>query len=100
MPSYTLIDDIFGSGYDGIVTISSSQDLSRDMYYDSLTVDSTLKTKGYRIFVKNTLTVNGTIHNNGTDGGDTGGAGGGAAGTAPSTGTVGRGTAGTGGVGG
>lgn len=68
---------IFGDGSDGDVTISSNTNLSRDMFYDDLTIDSTytLSTKGYRIFVKGTLTNNGTIERNGNAGvADAGGA--------------------------
>lgn len=73
----------FGDGSDGNVTISANTDLTRDMNYANLTVNSTftLNTKGYRVFVSGTLTNNGTISNDGSAGsGVTGGAGG-AAGT-------------------
>ena len=68
---------IFGDGEDGDVTIASDTDLVRDMFYNTLTVNNTftLSTKGFRIFVKGTLTNNGTIENNGgdaTNGGDGG----------------------------
>ena len=73
---------IFGDGSDGDVTISGDTTLTSDMYYNSLTIDSTktLTTAGYRVFVKGTLTNNGNIKwvgNNGSNGsGATGGAGG------------------------
>ncbi len=72
---------IFGDGSDGDITISENTLLTRDMFYNTLTVNEgiTLSTKGYRIFVKETFTNNGTIENNGGDGGDgldNGGAGG------------------------
>lgn len=56
-------DKIFGNGSDGNVTISTNTSLSRDMYYNTLTVNSsiTLFTNGFRIFVSGTLTNNGTI---------------------------------------
>lgn len=56
-------DKVFGNGVDGTVVISTNQFLSRDMYYDNLTVNSgfTLFTNGFRVFVKNTLTNNGTV---------------------------------------
>lgn len=56
-------DKIFGNGSDGNVTISANTSLSRDMYYNTLTVNSsvTLFTNGFKIFVKETLTNNGTI---------------------------------------
>lgn len=82
-----LNNDIFGDGSDGDITISSNTSLSRDMFYDDLTINSgvTLDTAGYRIFVKGVLTVNGTLErtpNNGGNGGDASGATGGTAGTA------------------
>lgn len=54
---------LFGNGIDGDVTISTNVFLSRDMYYNNLTVDSgyTLFTNGFRVFVKGTLTNNGTV---------------------------------------
>ena len=58
-------DSIFGNGQDGSVTITSPTvtHMTRDMYYSSLTVNSgaTLFTNGFRVFVKDTLTNNGTI---------------------------------------
>lgn len=52
-------DPIYGPGSDGDVTISSNTTLSSDMYYNNLTIaDSvTLTTNGYRVFVKNLLTL-------------------------------------------
>jgi len=66
----------FGNGDDGDVTIAADTNLTRDMFYNTLTVDATksLNTKGYRVFVKGKLTNNGAIHNNGTDGATTAGA--------------------------
>lgn len=55
----TLVD--FGDGSDGDVTISTPTTLTRDMYYNNLTVNDTLTTDGYRIFVKDTLDGTGTI---------------------------------------
>jgi hypothetical protein len=54
-------DSVYGSGSDGIVTISSNTTLTSDKYYYNLTVDSNivLNTNGYRVFVKNVLTLNG-----------------------------------------
>lgn len=54
---------LFGDGSDGTVTISVTTALTRDMMYDTLTVNSgvELRTAGFRIFVKNTLTCDGTI---------------------------------------
>src|ERR1051326_8791014 len=63
---------IFGDGTDGVVTLSSNTTLSRDMMYDSLTINNgvTLDTNGYRVFVKNTFTNNGTVKHNGGNGGN------------------------------
>lgn len=68
---------IFGDGSDGDVTISANTTLTSDMYYNNLTINNgvTLNPGGYRIFVKGTLTNNGTIArvgNNGTNGGNGG----------------------------
>lgn len=56
-------DDVYGGGLDGNVTISVNTSLSGDMYYNNLTINSgiVLNPNGFRIFVKNTLTVNGTL---------------------------------------
>lgn len=87
---------IFGDGSDGDVVISSNTNLTRDMFYDDLTVNNgvTLSTKGYRIFCSGTLTNNGTIENNGAAG--TNGTAGakGAGGAAGVTGSLGGGGAG------
>lgn len=88
----------FGDGSDGNVIIAAgTTNLTRDMYYNNLTIQTggILATKGFRVFVKGTLTYQGTgiITNNGGNGGN-GGTGvqgasvgaGGTAGTAASTG--------------
>lgn len=66
------VSSIFGDGNDGDVEVSTTVDLTRDMYYDNLTVTGTgtINTNGYRIFVKGLLTVYefGTIQNNGVAG--------------------------------
>lgn len=48
---------LFGDGSDGDVSISSTSNLSRDMYYKSLTLTGSayLQTNGYRIFVSELL---------------------------------------------
>lgn len=53
-------DSIYGTGMDGDVTISSNTSLSRDMYYNNLIINANiqLNPNGYRIFVKNLLTLN------------------------------------------
>ena len=56
-------DLIYGPGGDGDVTITGSTTLIEDKYYNNLTVNSGtyLVTNGFRVFVKGTLTNNGTI---------------------------------------
>jgi len=51
-------DEVYGYGQDGDVTITADTTLSRDMYYNDLTINSscTLDTNGYRVFVRGTLT--------------------------------------------
>jgi hypothetical protein len=53
-------DSIYGSGSDGTVTISANTTLTTDKFYYNLTVNSNivLNTAGYRVFVKNLLTLN------------------------------------------
>lgn len=49
----------FGDGSDGDVVITNFTRLTRDMYYNNLTIYSgqTLDTGGFRVFVRNTLTL-------------------------------------------
>jgi tetraspanin-3/YLP motif-containing protein 1 len=56
-------DKIFGLGSDGNVTIAANTSLSRDMYYNTLTVNANtiLFTNGFKVFVKENLINNGTI---------------------------------------
>lgn len=66
----------FGKGEDGNVTLPGGfSSLTRDMYYNILNVPTgaTLLTMGYRIFCKSSITVNGTISNDGGNGQDGGG---------------------------
>jgi hypothetical protein len=53
------INGIFGNGVDGNQTIAVNTTLTRDTYYDNLTVGSgvTLNPGGFRIFVSGTLTL-------------------------------------------
>ena len=72
--SSTLFDGFFGDGSDGDVTITlvgSPVTLTVDKYYANLTVESgaTLKPRGQHIFVKNVLTNNGSINDDGNAGG-------------------------------
>ena len=52
-------DSIYGSGMDGNVTISANTTLTRDMFYNNLTVNAgyTLDTAGFKVFVRNTLVM-------------------------------------------
>jgi hypothetical protein len=69
-------NDKFGDGSDGDVTISVDTTITSDMYYDNLTIQTgkTLNPNGFRIFVKNALTFEGTgkIASNGGNGGNGG----------------------------
>lgn len=89
----TVQSPIASDGSDGDVTISSgTTTLTRDMYYQNLTVNGTgiLETAGYRVFVQGTLTVDNTsgavIRHNGGAGGNASGSGGGTAGAAAAAG--------------
>lgn len=64
---------VYGDGSDGNVTISSSASITRDMFYDNLIITNNgdLNTSGYRVFVRGTLTNNGTIGRPGKDVGNT-----------------------------
>lgn len=86
--------DIFGDASDGNTTISSNTTLTRDMFYNNLTISSNaiLNCASFRVFVSGTLTVNSgcTIQNtpnNGNNGGN-GGTGVGGAGTSGSGGAT------------
>jgi len=57
-------DEVYGPGTDGDVIITGNPTtLTSDMYYNNLTINSGafLLTNGFRVFVKNTLTINGAI---------------------------------------
>jgi hypothetical protein len=58
----TLALTFFGNGSDGNITIGVNTSLSRDMYYDNLTINNgfTLNPNGFRIFVAGTLNRVGT----------------------------------------
>lgn len=47
---------VFGTGFDGDVTLSGSVTLARDMHYNNLTIGATAScvTQGWRVFVKGT----------------------------------------------
>lgn len=60
----------YGDGSDGDLTTSGNVTLTSDTYYNNLTVSNghTLFTAGYRLFVKGTCTVTGTISRAGNAG--------------------------------
>ena len=64
----------YGSGSDGNVTISGNTTLTRNMYYNTLTINAgiTLSTADFMIFAKTSITNNGTISGriNGANGGN------------------------------
>lgn len=63
---------LWGNGADGDVTISTNTTLTRDMFYNNLTINSgaVLNTGGYRVFVANTWAMFGsvTVARNGANG--------------------------------
>lgn len=74
---YSITDDgilNFGDGSDGAAIIVGDTTLTADKYYTTLKVNAgvNLYPNGYRIFVNDTLTVNGTIDRNGSSGGNGG----------------------------
>ena len=92
--AYTIADEgifTFGDGSDSDVEITSDTTLTADKYYDNLVVKDTftLTPDGYRIFVKDTLIVAGTINGNGNNGGNGGNGGNGSSGTGGTAGTAG-----------
>lgn len=122
---YLLPRDFYGDGSDGDVVIGAgTTSIARNMYYNNLTIQNggVLNAAGYRIWVRDTLTieVGGTLRRNANDGaagvggslaanisfgrgaGGGGGAGNAGAGSAGSTSQIaaGAGGAGTGGGGG
>lgn len=91
----TIAGTLFGDGNDGNVTIAAgTTTVTRDMYYNNLTIQTggILNPSGYRIYVKGTLTFEGTGKiarngNNGAAGGNGGNGSAGAGGTGGSAGT-------------
>ena len=61
-------DEIYGAGTDGSVTISSNTTLTRDMYYENLTIASGVhvNTAGYRVFVRKSLNFSSASANQST----------------------------------
>ena len=61
--SVTFIPDpIYGSGKDGNYTASANISLTRDMYYNNLTINNGIhvNTAGYKVFVRNILLLDGS----------------------------------------
>lgn len=85
----------YGDGFDGDVEISTTVTLTRDMYYNNLTITGSgiLNTASYRVFVKGNLIMHplGAIRNDGNDAED---------GTGVEGGAISPGTLGGGGYGG
>lgn len=90
----------FGDGSDGDVTISSPTTLTADMFYNNLTIatGTVVNAGGYKIYVKRTAYIRGTLHNNGGNGADATTPAGGAGGATTTQGTLGSGTGGAAGV--
>lgn len=66
----------FGDGSDGDVTVSGTVTITKEMHYQNLTITGTgvLKPNGFRVFVKDTLTIQsgGTFNDGGNPGGVSG----------------------------
>lgn len=67
----------FGDGRDGNVTINAgaTTTLSRDMYYNNLTINGDLVTGNYRVYVKDTVSGSGRFMQDGNAGGNGGNSG-------------------------
>lgn len=78
----SLFNNNFGDGSDGDVTIAAgTTTLTKNMFYNNLTLNGTLATGGYLVFVKGTISgagkLQGVLGNNGSNAvNQTGGAGG------------------------
>jgi hypothetical protein len=62
------LQPLYGAGGDGNATITGTTTLTKDGYYDNLTVNGTLNTANFRLFVSGTLAGTGTIACNGVNG--------------------------------
>ena len=90
------LQSLYGDGSDGNVVLTGNTTLTRDMFYRNLEIRPgvTLNTGGYRVFVRENLTGEGTIArngangNNGSDGASQTGGAGGAAPSGLADGTV------------
>lgn len=92
----------FGNGSDGDVVIAVDTTLTRDMYYNTLTVNlgATLFTAGFKVHVLGDATISGIIDRSGTDATGTAAVPGLVAGTLGSSGAGGAGGAAAGAAGG
>jgi hypothetical protein len=68
----TPVGSLFGDGQDGNAVLTTDTVLTRDAFYYNLTIlpGVTLFTNGYRIFVQNLMTLNGTLSHIGGNGGN------------------------------
>jgi hypothetical protein len=58
---------IYGTGLDGDATITGTVTLTRDMHYNNLVLDGTIKSAGFRVFVLGKMSGAGTIQSDGLD---------------------------------
>lgn len=83
----------YGDGSDGNATISGgTTTLARDMYYENLTIESSgvLNAAGFRVFVRDTLEIEGggVVRNDGGNGGNAAGASPGSSGASAPAGST------------
>ena len=72
-PRGSITFNIFGDGSDGNVTLSGVLQLTEDMYFNNLGLNGvTIDTNGFRIFVRDTLVVQGGVNRISCDGGNAG----------------------------
>lgn len=60
-PEFRYFFTIFGNPIDGSDIITSSRTLNSDMYYENLTVNNTLNTNCFKLFVNGILNINSNI---------------------------------------
>ncbi len=93
-PTQTAPYRSFGDGGDGDVSITGPISLTRDMYYNNLTISGagSIFTNNFKIFVKGILNLSAAqqnaIHNNADAGGDASGSTPGVAATVPAAGSI------------
>lgn len=61
-PEFRYFFTIFGNPIDGSDTVTSATSLTSDMYYENLTLNNTLNTNCFKLFVNGTLTINSNIN--------------------------------------